>query len=475
MHWMEQPRRTDFRRDTVAPELANPADPVMEGSSLTGCAMRIAEDMSLVLHGKEVAQSWKRCTVEYRVDRESRSTPDVVTQGELKVFREPLSNIIVHARQEIDRLYAILRRQSYVLLLCNSEGVAIHHRGDEARADDYKKFGIWLGGVWSERVEGTNGIGTCIAEKRPVLVHCSEHYRTRHAGLSCAGAPIFDATGRLAAVLDASRADREGAGQMPSLVLAATVAAARAIEERIFREFFRHAWTVAAAPGNDEDQALLLAIDEDQRVIGADRVGRVAFALTDKKMADGVHLSTLFGYDPSLFRPNSGQDISVRLMRVESDHCWDVLITPPLTRSREARSWAETIVQSQPRLNELGQASLQKSSQPSRGGLPPGVAHRIREYIDAHLEEKIGLEALATMAGLSTHHFARAFRQSVGVPPHSYLLRRRLAHVERMLRETQMPLSEIALAAGFSDHSHLARHFRRHTGMAPSFARWKER
>lgn len=459
----------------MGPEVVNLTDRLEGGAAPSGRAARITGDQSLVLHSKEVMQSWQRCTVDYRVDRESPSTPNVVTQSELKYSREPLSNIIGHAQQEIDRLYAILRRQSYVVLLCNSEGVAIHHRGDETKADDYKKFGIWLGGVWSEQVEGTNGIGTCIAEERPVVVHCSEHFRTRHGGLSCAGAPIFDASGQLAAVLDASRADPESGGEMPSLVLAATIAAARAIEERIFREYFRHGWTVAAAPCDDEEQALLLAIDQDQRVIGADRVGRKAFGLTDKKLADGTHLSTLFEYDLPLFGPNNGQDIPVRLLRVGTDQWWDVLITPPLTRSREARSWAETIVQSQPRLSELGQAALPKSSRPSRGGLSPGVAHRIREYIDGHLEEKIGLETLATMAGLSTHHFARAFRQSVGMPPHSYLLRRRLAHVERMLRETQMPLSEIALAAGFADHSHLARHFRRLTGMAPSLARWKER
>ena len=454
---------------------SGPSGSIGGESAASARAARIAGDLNLVLHSEEVAQSWERCTADYGVDRESRSKPNVVTQSELKVSREPLSNIIGHAQQEIDRLYAILRRQSYVVLLCNSEGVAIHHRGDEGKAEEYKKFGIWLGGVWSEQVEGTNGIGTCIAEERPVLVHCNEHYRTRHGGLSCAGAPIFDASGKLAAVLDASRADPQGGGEVPSLVLAATIAAARAIEERIFREYFRHAWTVAAAPCDDEEQALLLAIDEDQRVIGADRVGRMNFALTDKKLAGGVRLSTLFEYDVPLFRANNGQDIAVRLMRVGTDEDWDVLITPPLTRSREARSWAETIVQSQPRLNDLGQGSVQKSPGPSRGGLPPGVAHRVREYIDAHLEEKIGLEALATMAGLSTHHFARAFRQTVGMPPHTYLLRRRLAHVDRMLRETQMPLSEIALAAGFADHSHLARHFRRLTGMAPSVARWKER
>ena len=110
---------------------------------------------------------------------------------------------------------------------------------------------------------------------------------------------------------------------------------------------------------------------------------------------------------------------------------------------------------------------------PSRGGLPPALTHRICEYIESHLDQKIGLEALAGMAGLSTHHFARAFHQSVGMSPHSYLLSRRLERAEQMLRETRLPLSEIAAATGFADQSHLSRHFRRRTGMSPRLARWK--
>src|SRR4029077_15781113 len=153
---------------------------------------------------EEVSDSWRRCMADYRVGPSSWTTPQVIPQGELKVAREPLADIIVHAREEIDRLYAIVRQQGYVVLLCNNDGVAIHHRGDEARADEFKNWGIWLGGVWSEQIEGTNGIGTCIAEQRPVLVHCSQHYRARHTKLSCAGAPIFDAAGKLAGVLDVS-------------------------------------------------------------------------------------------------------------------------------------------------------------------------------------------------------------------------------------------------------------------------------
>jgi AraC-like DNA-binding protein len=114
-------------------------------------------------------------------------------------------------------------------------------------------------------------------------------------------------------------------------------------------------------------------------------------------------------------------------------------------------------------------------SRPAVEACPPVLTQRICEYIESHLDRKIGLEALAAIAGLSVHHFAREFNQSVGIPPHSYLLSRRLERAERMLRETQLPLSEIAVATGFSDQSHLAWHFRRRTGMSPRLARWKER
>ena len=429
----------------------------------------------LISTPEEVHDSWQRCMADYHVDPRTRATPNVITQGELRVAKEPLADVIAHAREEIDRLYAIVRQQGYVVLLCNHNGVAIHHRGDEARADEFKHWGIWLGGVWSEQIEGTNGIGTCIAEQRPVLVHCGQHYRTRHAKLSCAGAPIFDAVGKLAGVLDVSAVIFEGTGQTQQLALAATIASARAVEERLFREFFRHAWIIAAAPCDDSVTASLLAVDEDQRIVGADRVARLAFSLNDTRLAGGVHLSAVFDYNPSLFRRSSGQDIPVRLTRAGGDCTWNTLITPSLARSKVSRSSPEAIVHSQPRMSMLGDLPIQEAPRPSRGGLSPALTHRICEYVESHLDEKITLDALASMAGLSAHHFARAFRQTVGKPPHGYLLQRRLEHVEHLLRDTRLPLSQIALAVGFSDQSHLARHFRRLTGMPPSLARRLER
>ena len=102
----------------------------------------------------EIALSWRRCSGDYHVDPRSSATPHIITQTELALFKEPVSEILLHAREEIDRLYAIVRQEDYVVLLCNREGIAIQHRGDETKAEEFKHWGIWLGGVWSEQVEG---------------------------------------------------------------------------------------------------------------------------------------------------------------------------------------------------------------------------------------------------------------------------------------------------------------------------------
>jgi AraC family transcriptional regulator len=69
---------------------------------------------------------------------------------------------------------------------------------------------------------------------------------------------------------------------------------------------------------------------------------------------------------------------------------------------------------------------------------------------------------------LSLSHFARAFRDTLGVPPHRYVLQRRIDRAREMLIRTEAPLSEIAVNTGFADQSHFARHFHRLVGVAPS-------
>jgi transcriptional regulator GlxA family with amidase domain len=110
-----------------------------------------------------------------------------------------------------------------------------------------------------------------------------------------------------------------------------------------------------------------------------------------------------------------------------------------------------------------------------RGGLPPRALRRVREYVEAHLEENISIHALAGTAGLSMYHFARAFKQSEGLTPHDYLVQCRVRRAQELLAGTDLPISEIALASGFSDQSHCARRFREHVGVTPSDYRWSMR
>src|SRR5258708_25114649 len=284
---------------------------------------------NLLSEREEIFESWRRCLLDFRLDASGVSAPNTITQNELRVFRDPLENIVVQAQEEIDRLYAVLRQRGYVVLLCNRDGVAIHHRGDEAKAGQFKHWGIWVGGVWSEEAEGTNGIGTCIAEQRPVLVHGDQHFRTRHTRLSCAGAPVFDPHGELVAVLDVSRlASGEDQGLLP-LVLDMVTVAARAIEERLFREHFRHAWTIAALP-SDNEPALLVAVDEHQSMLGADRIARDILGLDDDKLGSGVPLSAAFEFDRSIFRQSGESDIPARVKRAGGGAGWYALFTPPL-------------------------------------------------------------------------------------------------------------------------------------------------
>jgi transcriptional regulator of acetoin/glycerol metabolism/AraC-like DNA-binding protein len=424
---------------------------------------------------EEVSSSWQRSTNDYGVDPESGESPRILTSYELRPLREPLDRLIFCAQEEIDRLYRVVREAGYTLLLCDTAGVAVEHRGDEADASRFRYWGTWLGGVWSEAAEGTNGIGTCIAEERPITVHRNQHFRSRHIDLSCCGAPIFNVDGSLMAVLDVSAIDPERSDHAHVLAGALTTNAAHAIEERFFREQFRHQWVVAVAPPEESAAGMLLAVDGDHRIVGANRTARTSLLLDDYRLRTGVSLWTVFERDPILFRRKDGADISTQLIVAGSDETWSAVVTPPEAGRAAWQQAGSDALHTRPRLDSLAALRQRAPPPPARGGLPPGAMRRVQGYVETHLSESMDLAELAAIAGLSIYHFARAFKQSAGVTPHHYLVRRRIERAQEMLARSELPLSEIALATGFSDQSHLARHFRQLVGMTPGQFRWSQR
>jgi len=119
----------------------------------------------------------------------------------------------------------------------------------------------------------------------------------------------------------------------------------------------------------------------------------------------------------------------------------------------------------------IGHALLSQTGQREglrlKGGLAPHLRRQLVEYIETHLADPLSLGQLAGLCALSEYHFARMFRESFGLPPHKYLLARRLEQARRLLRTTGKPLGEIALACGFSSASHFSNRFRQAMGATP--------
>ena len=98
---------------------------------------------------------------------------------------------------------------------------------------------------------------------------------------------------------------------------------------------------------------------------------------------------------------------------------------------------------------------------------PDGIV-RARQFVDAHYARPIVVARLARMAGLSTFHFIRGFRQATGSTPHQYLRERRIARARELLIQTPLPVTEICDAVGFQSLGSFSALFRRLTGESPA-------
>ena len=190
-----------------------------------------------------------------------------------------------------------------------------------------------------------------------------------------------------------------------------------------------------AADADEDAEILVVAVDP----------GRMALAAAECALPEARLIERMYGDDPALFA-------LARTLAFESVHNYP---SGALCWNETASSFVDGLV--------TGHTAVMPAR--SRGSLGKDKLRRLRDYVVAHLDEPIGVEALADIAGRSPFHFTRVFTRSVGMTPHRYVVHLRLQQALDLVREGRSGLAEIAARTGFADQSHLSRWVRRVHGV----------
>jgi transcriptional regulator of acetoin/glycerol metabolism len=249
--------------------------------------------------------SWRRCLNEFKLDPARDYEPTVLDPAHLRELQEEHEDLVQIARAEMDALYEQIAGSGFALLLADTAGVILCEKIDPALRGLFVRAGLIAGAEWSERREGTNGIGTCAREAHPITIHQTDHFRSRHVGLSCSAAPIRDSAGRVIAVLDASCVNAHGDRESQMHTVALVQNSAWVIEKCLFLRRHR-ADSMLRFHHRPEFVDLLhdgaIAVASDGTIVATDMTGMKLLGASDRSELVGRSIDDIFdaSYDELL-------------------------------------------------------------------------------------------------------------------------------------------------------------------------------
>ncbi len=310
---------------------------ILEHARLVNAVVGLDGGMDTIEVVPAIVRSWNRCVHDFGLDPVRDEPVVVLSSRELKDRQEPLARLRTIAQGEMATLYQQLAGSGFSVLLTDKEGVVLDFLGDTSFTETAAQCGMVEGALWSEQHQGTNGMGTCAIEQRPLLVHQNEHFLTRNVGLTCSAAPIFDHEGGLLAVLDASSFSHMA--QQHTLVLVNM--SAQMIENRAFLCRFRDQYALRFHSRPEFIGTLwegVLALDEGGAILAANR--SALFQLGYKKPADlvGLQVRDLFntGMATLLGHKTQGWLNPVALYEARQGNRFFGLVRPPEHNSAPA-------------------------------------------------------------------------------------------------------------------------------------------
>ncbi|MBK8184016.1 MAG: sigma-54-dependent Fis family transcriptional regulator [Candidatus Competibacteraceae bacterium] len=191
-----------------------------------------------------IERSWLRCAEHRGIDPARFHRTQVLESTSVRERQERLKAFLEIAKIETSHLYQRIAGSGFAIILTDSDGVIVNWTADGSLQKSFEQSGLWLGALWDEANEGTNGIGTALIERKALTVHGDEHFRSQHAKLTCSAAPIFDPEGQLLVVLDISSVTSQDSKQSQLHTLALAALSARTMEYHYFLHLFRKQWVL---------------------------------------------------------------------------------------------------------------------------------------------------------------------------------------------------------------------------------------
>jgi|CXWL01.1.fsa_nt_gi transcriptional regulator of acetoin/glycerol metabolism len=285
-----------------------------------------------------LARSWSRCLNEYCLHPDHPRSPAVVARVALEERCERMADIIDCARFEMTTLYQQLADNASAVVLTDTDGVIVHMVSSPEFTRETEPLGLRVGVMWSETEAGTNGMGTCLAAAAPVSVRREDHFFTQFANLTCSAVPVFDPSGKIAAVLDVT--SRSGLMQQHLLVLLGMTA--RMIENRLIDQRFRSAHPLHFHSRPELVYTLhegKLAVADDGRILAANRSALFQLGITGMEDIRSRRIEDLFqtSLEDMLRRSCSSSFHPVVTYRANAAHRFFAVARLPASEADPAR------------------------------------------------------------------------------------------------------------------------------------------
>lgn len=243
-----------------------------------------------------VAASWRRSALNYGLDPSSHKAQDLATNSELAAIKQANELLLRVSGPVMDNLFRAIGQSGCLVALATKDGFVIERRASIAEAKFFDDARLTMGANWHEAIEGTNGIGTCLAEERAITIYRNQHFHVGNIEMSCMDAPIRNHLGRLIGALDVSICQQNHSEATANLMAHIVKNAARDIESNYFCHKFARARIVKIGEELAANPALL-AVDEDDLILGATFGARKILGLNDEIVNNNLPASDFLKAD----------------------------------------------------------------------------------------------------------------------------------------------------------------------------------